>query len=188
MFYKLDKKELQIVQDWTKMKIVGGIILLLLLASFTTGFYTKTVVVNKYEKELIILDAEQEKNKFSEEKLVEKLKELNVNFPHIVLAQAILETGNFKSKIFLENKNLFGMRQAVTRINIAKGTQNEHAYYNTYEESILDYAFYSCKYLSNINTEEKYFSYLANSYAEAPNYIERLKSIIKEKNLKSKFL
>lgn len=187
MFYKFDKKELRIVRDWKKTKTFGIIILFLLIVSFTSGVYTKSSILTHYEKELIILDLEQQKNKFSEEKLIEKLKELDIKFPYIVLAQSILETGNFQSKIFKENKNLFGMKQAQSRINLAKGTQNNHAYYETYDESILDYAFYSCKYLSDINTEEKYLNYLSLSYAEDPNYINRLKNIIKTRKLKEKF-
>ena len=117
------------------------------------------------EEKLIIV---QEFNEFSEDKLIAKLKELNVKFPYIVLAQSKLETGNFTSKIFRENNNLFGMREAKQRITTAQGTENNHAYYHSWQESILDYAFYQCRYLSNINSEEQYFNYLKQSYAEDP--------------------
>lgn len=137
------------------------------------------------EREIELIFAKQ--NEFSEEKLISKLKELNFKFPHIVLAQAKLETAHFKSKMFNENNNLFGMKQAVTRINTAGGTQHGHAYYDTWTESVYDYALYSSTYLHKLKSESDYFSYLSSSYAEDPNYILKLQKIIEDQNLKSKF-
>jgi hypothetical protein len=126
-------------------------------------------------------------NEFSEEKLISKIKELHFKFPHIVLAQAKLESGNFTSKMFNENNNLFGMKEAKSRINTAGGTQNGHAYYDSWGESIYDYALYSSTYLTKIKTEREYFDYLSQSYAEDPNYIKSLQNLIEKENLKSKF-
>ncbi len=137
------------------------------------------------EREVELIFAKQ--NEFSEEKLISKIKELNFKFPHIVLAQAKLETAHFTSKMFNENNNLFGMKQAVTRINTAGGTQHGHAYYDTWTESVYDYALYSSTYLHKLKSESDYFSYLSSSYAEDPNYILKLQEIIQNQNLKSKF-
>jgi len=136
------------------------------------------------EEKLVII---QEHNQFSEDKLIEKLKELNVKFPYIAFAQSKLETGNFTSKVFRENSNLFGMREAKQRITTSQGTENNHAYYTTWVESVLDYSFYQCKYLSSINSEEQYFQYLGQSYAENPNYVSILKDMIVKENLKARF-
>jgi hypothetical protein len=136
------------------------------------------------EEKLVII---QEHNQFSKDKLIEKLKELNVKFPYIAFAQAKLETGNFTSKVFRENSNCFGMREAKQRITTAQGTENNHAYYASWGESVYDYAFYQCRYLSGINTEEQYFQYLSQSYAENPNYVSILKDIIAKENLKAQF-
>lgn len=136
------------------------------------------------EEKLVII---QEHNQFSEQKLIDKLKELNVKFPYIAFAQAKLETGNFTSKVFRENNNLFGMREAKQRITTAKGTEHNHAYYYSWTESVYDYSFYQCRYLSNIQTEEHYFQYLSQSYAENPNYVSVLKGIIDKEKLREKF-
>jgi uncharacterized FlgJ-related protein len=153
---------------------------------FSFGYYQGRQLLTGLtdEEKLIIV---QEFNEFSEDKLIAKLKELNVKFPYIVLAQSKLETGNFTSKIFRENNNLFGMREAKQRITTAQGTENNHAYYHSWQESILDYAFYQCRYLSGISTEEQYFNYLKQSYAEDPSYVNRLQTIINNQNLKNKF-
>jgi hypothetical protein len=120
------------------------------------------------EREIEFIFAKQ--NEFSEEKLISKIKELN-----------------FKSKMFNENNNLFGMKQAVTRINTAGGTQHGHAYYDTWTESVYDYALYSSTYLHKLKSESDYFSYLSSSYAEDPSYVVKLQEIIQNQNLKSKF-
>jgi uncharacterized FlgJ-related protein len=141
--------------------------------------------MNYTESEIEVISSNY--NEFTEDKLVQRIKELNFKFPHIVVAQAKLETGNFTSKMFSENNNLFGMKQARQRINTAGGTQHGHAYYDTWLESVYDYAFYSSTYLHKIKNERDYFNYLSQSYAEDPNYITKLKSIIERENLKSKF-
>jgi flagellum-specific peptidoglycan hydrolase FlgJ len=79
------------------------------------------------------------------------------------------------------------MREAKLRVNLAKGTNREHAYYDSWQECVYDYALYYSTYLSDIKTEGEYFEYLRQNYAEDKTYIQRLKQIIKKQNLKSKF-
>ena len=131
-------------------------------------------------KEIVIKEANKE-NEFTPEKLKAYVLELNIRFPHIVYAQARLETGNFSSSIFKENNNLFGMKVATKRPTTNKGEENGHAYYENWKESVVDYAFYQAQYLSDIKTESEYFEYLRGSYAENPTYVEKLKVLIEEK-------
>jgi len=126
-----------------------------------------------------------EADPFSKEKFVKMLKDLNIKYPHIVLAQSMIETGRWESKIFLENNNLFGMKEAKARITTACGTQYNHAFYNHWRESVYDYAFYQCKYLSKIKSESEYFQYLTANYAEDSSYINKLKGLIQKEGLKS---
>lgn len=118
---------------------------------------------------------------FSETNLVNKMKEINLKFPHIALAQSQLETGNFTSKIFKHNNNLFGMKEAHSRVRLSIGTKNGHAHYATWVESLYDYAFYQCRYLGKINNETDYYNYLGKTYAEDSKYISKLKKMA-EKN------
>jgi uncharacterized FlgJ-related protein len=154
---------------------------------FLEGREDKIIKLTPQEKELILINVQDTSLTFSEEKLISLMNELNIKFPHIVLAQAKVESGNYTSKIFRENHNLFGMKEARVRIHTAQGTQFNHAYYNTWRESVYDYAFYQCRYLSNINTEDEYLSYLGQSYAEATNYVSILKTMIKREKLREKF-
>ena len=157
------------------------------LLSFTSGVvYLKTNPDSlEFEKEVMIINPDMKD--FSEEEMISLMKEWNIKFPHIVLAQSMLETNNYSSAIFVENHNLFGMKEAKQRVNLAKGTNRNHAYYDSWVESLLDYAFYQSRYLSNLKTESQYMNYLSNHYAEDTQYVQKLNKIIKEKNLKSKF-
>jgi uncharacterized FlgJ-related protein len=137
---------------------------------------SKIVTIQKETEEItkIII---KEDIQFSEENLKNLLLELNVKFPHIILAQAKLESGNFKSHMFIENNNIFGMKEAKKRPTTNKGTQNGHAYYENWKDCVIDYAFYQAAYLNDIKTEEQYYQYLAGSYAEDPGYIAKVKVI-----------
>ncbi len=187
--FKIDPKTL----EPKPINVIGKIILTTIIVTTIIGsalFYSgyklgkNTLVSLSEEEKLVII---QEHNQFSEDKLIDKLKELNVKFPYIAFAQAKLETGNFTSKVFRESNNLFGMREAKSRITTAKGTQFNHAFYDDWVESVYDFSFHQCRYLSGVNNEDQYFQYLAQNYAEDPNYITILKDMIEKQHLRNKF-
>jgi len=185
MLYRFDKKQL-FFYKLNLLKVILLLVSFISLVSFTSieiGKYIgkKDSVVEYSEMERIIMI--NEADPFSKEKLVKMLKDLKIKQPHIVMAQSIVETGKWKSNIFLENNNLFGMKQAKSRVTTAKGTQNNHAYYNHWRESVYDYAFYQSRYLHSLKTEADYFQYLSASYAEDPDYINVLKGVIKKEGL-----
>ena len=101
---------------------------------------------------------------FLKEKFKEYLLQLNIKFPHIVYAQAVLETGNFNSKIFTANHNLFGMKQARVRATTNLGSELGHAMYGHWRESVVDYALFQCAFLTKIKTEEGYYEYLKHHH------------------------
>lgn len=183
--YKYDLSTLQYKEVPYLMKITKFSLLVILGTLFLGGSTTpiKKVYVNNSE-EILIIEKEKE---FNEQRLINKIKELNLPYPHITLAQAKLETGDYSSKIFKENHNLFGMKEARVRINLAKGTQYNHAYYNNWEESVLDYSFWYASYARKCKTEDELFQLLDAQYAEATYYVQSLKQIIKRENLKLKF-
>jgi hypothetical protein len=124
---------------------------------------------------------------YSEEKLIKEINRMNFRFPHIIYAQAILETNNFKSKLFIENNNLFGMKEAKMRNTLALGTQNSYAYYNSWWESLLDFGFWYSSYARKCKTENEYYDLLSKIYAEDPLYIVKTKQIV-ERIDKNKFI
>ena len=187
MIYKYDKKMLEYKQinlSSISIKFILAIIVLTIIMSLTTKpDYKQLDDLNEREISIVL----SKHNEFSQNRLVNRIKELNFKFPHIVLAQAMLETGNFESKMFNENNNLFGMKEAKVRLNTAGGTQYGHAYYDSWVESLYDYALYSATYLHKLKSEQEYYEYLSKFYAEDTSYVKRLKEIITKENLKSKF-
>ena len=114
---------------------------------------------------------------FSQEALVEYVYSLNVRFPHIILAQAHLESGKFTSGIFVNNNNLFGMRQARLRPTTNKGSRNGFAKYDHWRDSVMDYILYYAVYMHKFKTEEAYYAYLDGSYADNPHYSKLIRKI-----------
>lgn len=130
---------------------------------------------------------ETRKDTFSVENLTQMLKDLNVRFPHIVMAQAMIESGHFQSNIFRSNHNLFGMKQARARCTTARGTELNHAFYDNWKESVYDYAFFQSRYLNDLRTESAYLDYLDRNYAEAPEYDKAILKVIEHQNLRELF-
>ena len=191
LFY-YSNKELR-YKKINKIKILAPTLSLIVIFSLLVwGTYSKTknddiLSLSSFESDITVININDNLNNFSEDKLIELLVSLNVKFPHIVLAQSKLESGRYTSKIFKENNNLFGMKEAVVRVHTAKGTQFSHAYYDNWIESVYDYAFYQSTYLSTLKTEEEYYFYLDKSYAEADNYVKLLKSMVIKEKLKEQF-
>jgi uncharacterized FlgJ-related protein len=194
MLYTYCKESLSF-KKVTPTRKLGGIVLLIgvigyiILTSMVSNAHQegfKEALNEPIETELIVLDSSE--STFSQEALVEEIKKLNIRFPHIVLAQSILETGYWESRIYQENHNLFGMKQARARATTANGTQLGHAFYDDWKESVTDYALYQAAYLNKLRTEKKYLNYLDKNYAEAKNYDKALIEIIERHNLKELFL
>lgn len=187
MLYQFNPQTLRLELNKTRFKMLIGTIVFLLITSFSIGRLARFKALDKYEHELLIVNLEVEKNKFSKDKLINELKRLNIKYPHIVMAQSIIETRKWTSNIFKESNNLFGMKEAKTRVTTAKGTQYNHAYYDNWKESVYDYAFYASRYMGGIKSEEDYFNYLSANYAEDKNYVAKIKMIIEKERLKEKF-
>lgn len=188
MLYRYCKESLSYSKVPFK-KYVGILLVILSLNAisnlyfYSEGLNKKMEELSNVEKILLI----EEKDSFTEDKLIEMMADLNVKFPWIPLAQSMVETGHFNSDIFLENHNLFGMKQARRRVTTAEGTNRGHAYYSTWRESVYDYAFYQSRYLGKIETEEQYYQYIDASYAEDTSYVNKLKQVIHKYKLKEKF-
>jgi hypothetical protein len=178
MIYRFDKKTLTFKNVFASWVFFVTILCTTLVAVVIGIIRVNDVSFISEETKAIILRESDKANEFSPEKLKAYVLELNIRFPYIVYAQAQLETGEFKSKIFKENNNLFGMKVATRRPTTNKGEDNGHAFYDHWKESVVDYAFYSAQYLSHIKSESEYFEYLSQSYAEDAQYVTKLRKII----------
>ena len=128
----------------------------------------------------VVYEAEETpKPEFSKEALWCYILEKNILHPEIVYAQAVLETGNFTSRIFRESHNLFGMKLPKIRPTVATGERYGHATYCHWKDSVDDYLLWQ-EMWSNIETEAVYYTLLQRVYAEDQNYTRLVKTIRKQ--------
>lgn len=100
---------------------------------------------------------------FSEAKLIEFMKVVEMQYPEIVLKQAKLETGHFKAPRFIKYNALFGFQTSDT--DVIK--------YKSWKESVIAYKAWQMKRLKD---NEDYYKFLVRTkYAVDSNYIKKLK-------------
>jgi uncharacterized FlgJ-related protein len=106
---------------------------------------------------------------------------LPFKYKDIVLAQAILETGWFKSENCIKNNNLFGMRRAYSRVTTSDTTINGYAHYANWNLSVVDY-YLLHSVTQDINpskSRDEYYHYVDRIYSEVGrSYSSQLKNII----------
>lgn len=154
-----------------------------IVIAIVTGYLFFNVPISEDSKKLEIVEVTtvykeciENGTEFSEQRLWEYLQSLSISHPHIVFAQARLETGNFTSTIFKENNNLFGMKRAYFRPSTSIGLNRGHAKYKNWKDSVLDFALYKA-YVAKDLTEKEYYALLSSSYAEDPLYTNKVKLI-----------
>lgn len=186
--FKYNKKTLNF-ESITSYKLWLSILSALLILFFIgwasgTNKYIINKIINKTEiTDTLVVHGQ----KFSEKALIELLKDCHLKYPHIVLAQAKLESGNFSSKLFRNNNNMFGMKRARQRVTTAQGEKNEYAYYRDWIDCVYDYAMWSTCSTSGIDSENEYFAVLSERYAEDTTYVSKLKNLINKEKLEKLF-
>lgn len=115
------------------------------------------------------------------ENLWSELKSLGVKYPDIAFAQAILESGHFKSKVCRTNNNLFGMKLPGQRETVAIGKNLGYAKYSNWSKSVLDYKMWQDYVIKKykISNRTQYVNMIDKRYAATPNYSTKLKRIIR---------
>lgn len=123
------------------------------------------------EIEVVHIVNEKQPDFFSkslQEGLMEALEYYGVKHPQIVYAQAVLETGHFKSDLCLNDNNLFGLYNS-----------KKHRYhtFDHWKDCIIAYKeMIQYKYKDG----DDYLNFLKEiGYAEDPEYICKLKELIK---------
>jgi hypothetical protein len=169
-------KRITIVQ-YMYAVLLGGIIFSSLGVSVSFKFN------NAIEKIPIVVKMWQDEEKeFSPEKLKGLIREMNFKYPDVIYAQAVLESGNFQSALFKNNKNLFGMRVAQSRTTTHHGSQMGYAYYSNWESSLIDRGLWDEAFCRNL-TRTQYLDLLNKVYAEDGLYKDKILKIIKDYGL-----
>lgn len=126
--------------------------------------------INKPPEKVDVVRLEQPEFLLSEspqDDLMAVLEYYNVKHKNIVYAQAILETGHFRSKVCKESKNLFGL------YNSYKGDYYKFQHWSESVVVYLNYIQYRYK------PPNDYYQFLIDiGYAEDPEYITKVKRIV----------
>ena len=163
------------INKWLKALIVAAtvvpwsvVIILLLQVKSIVSQQPKVETVPVIEVADTIIN-EQPKffSQTPKEGLEEALSYYGLKHKDIVYAQAILETGHFKSNVCLKYNNLFGLYNS---------KEKRYCKFEHWTESVvayLDYVQYRYK------PPNDYYKFLSDiGYAKDPNYINKLKGIV----------
>ena len=142
------------------------ILLGLIIGSLTTLMFKSTPQESTIRIE-VVKDSDSIKvipKSLNEANLREELKKNNIPHASIVLAQAKLESGNFKSNLVQTHQNIFGLKRG-----------NQYRKYTHWTECVKDYK----KCISDRYNGGNYYTFLNKiGYADNPNYIELLKEFV----------
>lgn len=149
--------------------------LVIIICSFSLGFTVKNII--EKEDNVILLPEHpffllEEVN---EEVLYNTLVHYEFPSPSIITAQAILESGNFQSRLCKDNNNLFGLYNSRTKSYFKFDSWISCVF--AYKEFILN------KYKEG----EDYYSFIRRiNYASDPSYESKVRKLEKEINNKYK--
>ena len=116
------------------------------------------------EKKSNKVSARYDTTKPTDKTVLSELKRQHVSHPHIVLAQAKLESGNYTSSVCKNNNNLFGLM---------KGDKYHH--FSHWKQSITFYK----EHIQNRYKGGNYYAFLNDiGYAKDPSYTDKLKEIV----------
>lgn len=163
----------------------NGITLVVIMACATFSIALvdrseETVPSKCIEKKIVDKSVSKHKSKSMsiEDSIYSYMQEINLKFPKVALAQARLESGNFKSRLFRQDFNMFGMKTAQRRVTLSKSEPGQYAEYHSWKESVIDYALYQSTYHFKVRSEREYVDQVCESYSENPKYKTLLLEVI----------
>ena len=159
-------KDLEIIKQPNYKNILKGSMLFnIVLAGLVISAFTTKPKVVYVVKEKIVEKMVPEDINVSDSTVLKELVKGKCILPNVALAQAKVETGNYKSEVCKQNKNLFGIKKH--KCQYVTGENLNHATYKTYKDNIKCY----------LHIQEHYLKKIDGKYAEAPGYVTYLKKI-----------
>lgn len=158
----------------------------LILISLVTGIFlgrnNATSQISETAKGATITTTVSTKDKktFTKDSVIAFMKKLNIKHLEFTYAQSQLESGNFSSPIFIENHNLFGLKRSYQRPTPTKKVNRNHAKYDNWKESVIDFAIFQARVLAKTKGKEEYMVYIKKFYSEDDKYLEKVNNIVEE--------
>lgn len=146
--------------------ILVGIAIGLLVSLFTPKTTVVYKEINKPNQPTISADTIRPYSSLVDSNVYREIVSQKIYHPDIVLAQAKLETGNYKSKACTVYNNLFGLRKP----------DGSYYKFNSWQESVKAYK----DWIQNkYNPPNDYYNFLNSiGYAEDASYISKLKDMV----------
>ena len=146
--------------------ILVGIVIGLLVNFFTPKTTVVYKEINKPNQTIILADTIKPYSSLVDSNVYREIVSNNIYHPDIVLAQAKLETGNYKSKVCTVYNNLFGLRKS----------DGSYYKFNSWQESVKAYK----NWVQNKYTPPNdYYDFLDSiGYAEDASYINKLRDMV----------
>ena len=144
----------------------------------------KDVVTKKTVKEVNMPKKHIKVNIPLQKRVLSFIKEVGIKYPDVVYAQALIESGHFKSKHFKEKNNIFGMRKAMQRSTLGSGNVGEFVSFRSIEEAIIDYKLYQMTFINKIHSKQEYLNRLCTRYCKDLGYERLILSVIDSQNIK----
>lgn len=145
------------------------LITLIISIVFAAGYSLHHLIHSNQEQEEMILLPEHPfylLDEVNEEVLYNTLKHYDFPSPAVITAQAVLESGNFKSRLCKNNNNLFGLYNSRTM-----------SYYK-FDSWISCVFAYKQFILNKYNSEEDYYEFLNRiEYAEDSLYENKVRKL-----------
>lgn len=162
--------DIRLIEEEVFMKKKVLIILMIsIVFGFATGYSLHYLIhFNQKQEEMVLLPEHPFYllDEVNEEVLYNTLKHYDFPNPAIITAQAVLESGNFKSKLCKDNNNLFGLYNSRTMS------------YFKFDSWISCVFAYKQFILSKYNPEEDYYKFLDRiGYAEDSLYESKVKEL-----------
>lgn len=162
--------DIRLIEEEVFMKKKVLIILIIsIVFGFATGYSLHHLIhFNQKQEEMVLLPEHPFYllDEVNEEVLYNTLKHYDFPNPAIITAQAVLESGNFKSKLCKDNNNLFGLYNSRTMS------------YFKFDSWISCVFAYKQFILSKYNPEEDYYKFLDRiGYAEDSLYESKVKEL-----------
>ena len=146
--------------------ILVGVVIGLLVNFFTPKTTVVYKEINKPNQTIILADTIKPYSSLMDSNVYREIVSNNIYHPDIVLAQAKLETGNYKSKVCTVYNNLFGLRKP----------DGSYYKFNSWQESVKAYK----DWIQNKYTPPNdYYDFLDSiRYAEDDSYINKLRDMV----------
>lgn len=113
------------------------------------------------------------------------LLEIRAKHPRVILAQCKLESENYKSDLFLKNRNMLGMKEAKARTSFNSGGRKGYQKYDSWMQCLNDYVLWGMTHNYDKMSQSEYITYLNKIYAEDNSYAQKLNKIISKTDFNS---